>query len=335
MRRPLVSNAGMPDGSPQGALDSIFEDGKTIPPRVLWFIGLIWVVTLAVYRLYGVDFDASKFFHSDASTKFLADSGLAVATNIFAGTLFAYFLRTRESNRERLFRSLGDKEFLKELIDGVLHYRHITRQDFRVTARLYPHPTNHGYFMLALRYEYRQSSINKNFRAVIYRKTAETKVDSYPNIAEECFIHEFVWYADESTFPSAPTVDDYCITELTVDKARHVIQKEEKTGNIYFSCDLPQQPEPYAYLSYIVMLPIEKAGAITISAEFPTDGATVSFDYKEVVAQIIQPSCFPKAGLKYLPLDMSNHDVAKFEYRHDGWLLPKDNFTFVWWPKSN
>lgn len=316
------------------AIDEIFAQAQVVPAKPVLFLGAIWFAVLIAYRLYSVNFDVSQFFKLDANTtKFVADSLLAVSTNIFAGMMFAYFLNQKESRREDLLRSIGKRSLIKEVCEGIIHYRGVSREDFRVTARLVRHPTNHDYFLLEMRYEYEQSVLNRSFRSVAYRKNSNNPNEILPNIAEECFTHEWIWYADEITFPSPPQASDYVVKDLTVGTFKYAVTREQRGEHLYFIAELPQQPDPFTYLSYTVVVPIEKNGAITITAEFPSERASVSFDYSDVQDQLIQPICFPKIGLKLNPLDMSNHAAKIFNYRHSGWLLPKDNFTFVWWKK--
>src|SRR6266568_2456848 len=312
-------------------IEDIFDNTQAVPVRVLVFWAVLWVAFFFVYRFTTVNYDLEKtVFGFSNDLKFVTSTILSLTTNIFAGLLFAYFYKVKESDRLRMLRNVALPEFTQELLTDVAHYRGTYCKEHNVDAKLRIHESRSDLLTCELTYSYRKSKIGKEVKATFYRIADETNTDDLPIIADECHFNEFVWYNDERDMGERPLSNSYVVSDLCIGNIKYKMNRVENGDDrISYFIELKEEPAELSFITYKVSFPVERESIITITAEFPTKSASFSFDYKEL-ARDITVSVLPKTGIKSNPIS-TNKDDGFLRFRHDGWMLPKDGYTISWW----
>jgi len=247
--------------------------------------------------------------------------------------LFSFFYKKKIDDRISTIQSLAQPGFLTEIFHDISHYRGIYCKDHRVNARLIKHSSRDDIILCELTYSYHKSQINKVISAVIYRAHNSKDLDDCPLLSEICLENEFVWYNLEEDMGIKIEDEEYKAGSLIIGNEKKDFKREisidKKT--ITFSCALDKDPDPDSFITYKITIPLEAESAITITAEFPSNHGEVNFDYTSMKDNI-SVCTFPKAGLRQNPVAI--YDEGVIRCRHDGWLLPKDGYTFAWWKKT-
>ena len=256
-------------------------------------------------------------------------------TNILAAIIFTYFYRARESRRFDILSGISQPELMKEVLKDISHYRGIYCENHDVYVKLRKHPNGKNMLMCDLTYKYKKSSIERSTKFTVYRiiNDNDKDKDDLPLISDECLKNEFVWYNDETDFDNAVNISDYSISDLMIGKTNYELKRAVNNSGavITYSCDINVTPPEMAFVTYKVSIPVELQSMITVTAEFPTNGGGITFDYSDLSNELVV-SAFSRTGIKSNPVDLSSENGLK-RFHHADWLLPKDGYVFSWWKK--
>lgn len=254
-------------------------------------------------------------------------------TSIVAGLLFAYFYKKEENAQLEAIRGVGQKDLIEEVLREVAHYEGIYCEDHHMRAYLVPHPDKNDYFRCRISHSYKKSKVGRVIEFAFYRITKNSKPeDRLPAIADEALVREYVWFNDERDFPVEPNEDDYDVRSVLVGSIKYELQKKRVGEHIFFSCELPEPPEPFTPIRFDVTVPIERESILTLTSEFPSRGVEVEFEWKDVQNAAPGITVHPvfKLGLKTSPTEL-RHQETNLHVIHPGWALPKDSCVFSWW----
>lgn len=315
-------------------IDDLFVEQEKISRNIIIGSSFLWIGMFVFYRLSEVDFDLNAAVENGITDiKFFAQTVFVIMTNILAAIIFTYFYRAKESKRIDVLSGISQPALMKQVLKDIAHYRGIYCENHDVYVKLRKHPSRNDMLMCDLTYKYKKSSVEKNTKFTIYRITQDTDPDNLPLISEECLKNEFVWYNDETDFDHAVDISDYSISNLMIGKTSYELKRIENNSGevITYSCDLNTPPSAMSFVTYKVSIPIEIESMITITAEFPSNGGGVTFDYSDLSDELVV-SAFSKTGIKSNPVDLSSENGIK-QFQHADWLLPKDGYVFSWWKK--
>jgi hypothetical protein len=171
----------------------------------------------------------------------------------------------------------------------------------------------------------------------IYRLTDKSKdQETLQLIAQERLIKEFVWQQDERTMPAGIiTESDYSIEGAYVGDNPCEIQRIDDEDKITFVFNVPSGIDTSGLqsLEYRVKLPFEKESVLSLTHDFPTLNATVSFDWREV-SEEIDTYVLTMAGIQDNPIPWDTDDKFVIKYKYRGWLNPQNGYVFVWWERK-
>ena len=315
-------------------IDELFVEQEKVPRKIIIASTILWIGMFLFYRLSESDFNLKATIDSGISdVKFLSQTIFVIMTNILAAMIFTHFYRAKESKRINVLSAISQQEFMKTVLKDMAHYKGIYCESHDVYVKLRKHPTRNDILICDLTYKYKKSDIEKDTKFTIYRISNDTDRENLPLISDECLKNEFVWYNDETDFDDTLDISDYSISNLMIGKTPYELKRVESNSGlvITYSCVLDAPPSAMSFVTYKVSIPVELESMITITAEFPSNGGGVTFDYSDL-SDDLDVSAFPRTGLKSNPVDLSSENGIK-QFQHADWLLPKDGYVFSWWKK--
>lgn len=295
-----------------------------------------------ILRAYAVDFEISEIFHFEDLSNYvegILTLILAILASFMAAFLFAAFEEFRDDSILKDVFSGAPRDFYRDFVNNIAHYRGIIRYDHLVEVALKPHPKRTDIYLCDLTYSYRSNKPDHKLRFRFYRMRSEADTKTVPLIADECLENEFVWYNAEYDFPDRPgkrsrcDIEDYSLSRLEVGSivlTNRISRTRADTRLVEYQCALDTPLTEDQIIKYRITIPIEKESIISVTSEFVTKNSSVSFDHK-LIGKKINPVVMPHVGIKENLIEDSVDDTHQMSSRIDGWALPRNGWVIAWW----
>lgn len=291
---------------------------------------LIWVYWSAHGRFQEV----GEILRSGGGKALLYSLGIGILASVVAsGVFYLWIGETREAFMRRMERlgppGLTDT-FLEDL--GSLHGIH--GNNYTASVQLSSHDIRE-FLKCQIRYSY---VVFMDQSKVKFRLELTTSFEYSPYPDDTYAEFHFFKRLDESSITSPLEAEHYTVRSLRIDN--HFIEApKRRTGTtdsptrgrfVEYEARVPRECINRAVqFEFVVEFPMERESVIQMLLPWPSKGATLELDASGVIDEI-DVSAQPSFSLGAVPRAIPSID-GRLEFPVDGWVLPQNGVTFVWW----